>query len=455
MLLTGQILESWAEEIIKKTSSLSAEKINSEENKLLLQIQRELTLRKKDLTDLQQFKILLINGNITAAKKLLLALEPTSNRINSTLMRYQALIYFLEDNYQKSLEVISTEIFSFQNHPTNYQKICHLKILNLLMLGYDTTTLADNFSKCINLNRAYSSNEFIWLMALIQSKDHQSLLWKKGLLPLFPSIDSLSNEGMQILLKLILYLNQKKTFHYLSANIHPEYFKDRKIRELLGFINYRYGNQKMATDFIENIVTANTENIRGNIELAENKYELAYGHFKVALNKKSNSLNAVERIVPLTWILNKWDEGVELVERLPKEANNREQRLALVSALELRKGDYPNAFKNLQILDRWFKSNPPPLVTTMLNYVALIVGDFGIFKKSSARGCSNYNPLNCLYLWYMHLWPSFDQIINNQNPVATYEDNEITLESLKTPAPLSPLKEDIFINQKEIEELDK
>src|SRR5690606_1361977 len=96
----------------------------------------------------------------------------------------------------------------------------------------------------------------------------------------------------------------------------PEVFQDKELRELIGFLYYREAELVKAYEFIEDLDTPNSENIKGNLYLAGKKYELAYGQFKLALNRKNNSQNALERITPVAWLLSQWEDGANYVEEI-------------------------------------------------------------------------------------------------------------------------------------------
>jgi hypothetical protein len=69
---------------------------------------------------------------------------------------------------------------------------------------------------------------------------------------------------------------------------------------VISFIYSRLHDNKKALSFIDDIDSPNAENIKGNIRLRNKEYELAFGHFKLALNKKEDvklhELEGLEKI---------------------------------------------------------------------------------------------------------------------------------------------------------------
>ena len=105
------------------------------------------------------------------------------------------------------------------------------------------------------------------------------------------------------MVKISYFLNKEENIVSKLPKLPKKLYRSKKIRELISFIYYRLNQKKLALDFIEDISTANAENIKGNFRLKSKEFELAYGHFQLALKSKINSKNALERSLPLSWIL--------------------------------------------------------------------------------------------------------------------------------------------------------
>ncbi|MBF0208901.1 MAG: hypothetical protein HQK53_18720, partial [Oligoflexia bacterium] len=81
-------------------SQLSVEEIE------LFQQQQGITLRSKTLDDLQRIKLLLINGNISAAQYHLKSIDTNHNMIKLIKERYLAIIHFIKGEYLRTYEVL-------------------------------------------------------------------------------------------------------------------------------------------------------------------------------------------------------------------------------------------------------------------------------------------------------------------------------------------------------------
>ena len=59
-------------------------------------------------------------------------------------------------------------------------------------------------------------------------------------------------------------------------------------------------------------------------------------HFKLALAKKEDSQNAIERALPLSWILGQWRDGLDLLQKVKSYAGNERNIDALKIAFLIR-----------------------------------------------------------------------------------------------------------------------
>src|SRR5690606_30757295 len=270
----------------KSEIALSAQKTNREINE-----QKLMSLK------LAEVKFAMINGNIERAKILLLQQGFNTGFGKIIKKRYSAIISFIEGKYQTSLDTLNDPDFLFDQHFTH---ICSLKTLNELILN-KTADATETWRRCNKLTVLLSENANLWPAVLVNLKKNPKEAIKQPFEKM--NIANESFDTIRLFLKLALYLNQQKLIIPKIPDFAPEVFQDPELRELIGFLYYREAELVKAYTFIEDLETPNSENIKGNLYLAQNKYELAYGQFKLALNRKNNSQNALERITPVAWLL--------------------------------------------------------------------------------------------------------------------------------------------------------
>ena len=94
----------------------------------------------------------------------------------------------------------------------------------------------------------------------------------------------------------------------------------------------------------------------------------------------------------------------------------------------------------------------------MDSYVSLILGGKeGKYDKRKAedvteKSCHSFDGISCwLSLQYIQ-WENLGKTITRDEEI--YSDKEMTIESLKIQKPITPLKENIIVDQRDIEELD-
>lgn len=397
---------------------------------------------------LAQIKVYILNGNIKKAKFFLNRINKKNEAIQAVKARYLVLINFIEGNYKESLDIINNGRLKYKNLS---KKSCMIEILNRISLG-KISDLNKYAASCISLTEDYSKNEQFWLISILDLvKNHQDEKIFRSILT-NNSYIFISTDLIKIWLKLAIYTNKEKIIApYLS--LLPDYaYRSRKVRELIGFLHYRIGNKKLAMEFIDGISTANTENIRGNMKLEENEMELAFGHFKLALNKKKDSKNALERALPISWILEQWDETQKMLDKLEVNKSLEKEFLSLQTAIDIQKNNLKKAHKNIKILEIMFNRKLPLNIILMDTYVSMVLNDKMRVRESIIKACKKLDGLNCWQSMQLQIWKNLGKVIQKNDLIHTKERSVKTLKNLTTAG--KGISEQIYINQKDIEELD-
>lgn len=397
---------------------------------------------------LSRVKYYMVNGEITRAKRELLKVDAQSSLSILIKKRYQAILYFIEGEYEQSLGVLEDPLFKNDNA---YAKVCVLKIFNQVILN-KLDGIDRSFTHCRDLNSDFSTNNEMWLENLIKlkQKDPNLLSGKetKSLVGYAHHIPSL-----KLWLKLAIYLNQEKMIVPMIADIPQDAFEDQEIRELIGLVYYRTKNFKKSVNFIEDLATPNAENIKGNIYLDKKFYELAYGQFKLALQKKQNSINAIERAVALAWILGQWQDGFSLSQKVNIKDTNEPQRLTLQAAFLTNMKQYDQAKRRLERAQGFFGSKPPKELSQLYGYVALLTEDHESLNKYLNSACEAWDGLSCWLSLQNNLWGNFSKTIQRDDAIVL--DSELTLAGLKEKVDIVPLVEPKIVDQRDVEEMDE
>lgn len=407
----------------------------------------QLKSKSEDYKFLLLSKQALINGELDIANYYLDKIDNSATSFLPVKKRYKAIIQFIKGNFEKVLEILSDPVF---NDVRKYKHICLLKVISLMVVPV-SNEMRIEMSKCRGFNEDYSINEQMWLnnMEMLKLNRTNEIAGSK-----ISDIKSIiqDQELVRIWLKTGLYLGESRLIEKNLKSLPSSIFKSKRFRELMGFYYYRLGDFKKALSFIEDINTSNAENIRGNINLMEKKYELAFGHFKLALNKKSNSYNSLERAIPLAWILEQWADGNKLLGRLVEYGVDKNRLRALEVAFQIRQENFELAHRNLKLLESEYKGQAPMIVIQMLAYVAFRRNDVQTLKIMADKACKKFDGLNCWIMGQLLIWENISKTANRDEMIRG--DRKFDIDSLKMKAEIKPIQEEVLIDQYDIEELD-
>ncbi len=403
--------------------------------------------RKHDLTVLKRVKQLIIGGDIDAAKYYLEKLDDKNKAIKYIKARYLAIIHFIDDDYQSSLEALNSVRF---NEHKYYERICLLKITNMMALNVKEG-LYKEFDTCSRLTLKYSKTDHYWLNTMFQLKFNREESFKGSS---FSDTQYVLQDQnfLRIWLKTGIYLNKEHLVLKLIKSIPENFYRSKRTRELIGLLYFRTGDEEKAMNFIEDIETPNSENMKGNYNLARDKYELAFGHYKLALQKKKNSLNAIERSLPLVWMLGQWEEGNRLLERLIKKNLPERKRKSLRTLFKIRQEKFDETRKLLDVLNIMYKEKMPFELNQMMFYNALRTHNQKDLIKYSNYACRSMDGLACWILMQTISWENLGQTLERDETIQNLEEDYF--QNLKVKQEIEPIQELPTLDQRDIEELD-
>jgi tetratricopeptide (TPR) repeat protein len=289
----------------------------------------------------------------------------------------------------------------------------------------------------------------VWLETLVQLK-----LRPKSGVTVVPfknvGLRALSNSELKILLKLALYLNQESMLEPQLTDLTEDHIKDPEIREIVGHMYFRLGSPKKSYRFIEDLKFPNSETMKGNLYVWRKKYELAYAQFKLAIEQKVNSQNAMERLLPLAWLLKDWKGGQEYAERVIASSQAQVNKLTLVAAFLTQKGDHEKASDVLDIITQTSRRGSEVEVTQLYSFVNLMTNKPDLVRKHASQSCEQYDLMNCWLQFQMSQWDVFPLTMRRDEKISHKKE----WEELVASTAQKPLKETIYVNQLDIEELD-
>ena len=400
----------------------------------------------EETEELKKVKFYLLNGETRMARVYLKKIMYSQSKLKPVIHRYLGIISFIEGKYQKSFEYLDLPVLRDIPH---YAKVCPLQVLNQVILG-KTTTLKSRWEKCKGENALqFESWNILWLDTLVQMK-----------LTPYPGVTrqpfiaiklrAMENSELKVFLKLSIYLNQESLILEQLQELSVDQLADTEVRELVGQIYFRTGALAKSYKYIEDLKSPNAENIKGNLYVLRNKYEIAYAQFKLALEQKQNSQNAMERLIPLAWLLGDWKDGAMYAERVVASPNTQINKLTLVAAFNLQKGDYEKAHNVLNVIAGTTQLSNTLEVGQLRSFVSLMQNDPTAVKRHALAACKQFDFTNCWTLLQMDQWDTFPLLLRRSGEIPEKRE----WEKLSQNDINEPLNETVFVNQIDIEELD-
>lgn len=420
------------------------------------EMQNETFARSVDIENLQRAKFHLINGQLIEARGYLNRIDDKLTRLFVIKNRYLATIAFIEGNHKQSLQYLADKRFY---ETSNYAQVCLLKLINFMAIN-DNESLKRERNPCMLQTSRSSKNDQYWLDTMVKLKLGDSPGIRKNLLA---DVEyTLSDDEMSRLwLKTGLYLNREKDVLQLLDLLSENSYQSKRLREIVAFMYLRKGSPgdiEKALAFIDDIDSANAENIKGNVNLKNKEYELAFGHFRLALQKKADSTNSLERAIPLAWLLNQWPDGLSMLDNITNKNIDPRNIRAIRIAFLIKNKQFSEAQKELTLLKIDFQNEPPFEVSIMDSYVSLIMAatekkvDLRKVEDSTEKACQEFDGVSCWMSLQFVSWSNLGKTIKRDESIWT--DKEMTIDSLKERKPTMVLKETVTVDQRDIEELD-
>lgn len=399
----------------------------------------------RESKDLKKAKYYLLNGKVKEAELQLSKLAYSNTKLKPIIYRYLAILSFVQGKYEKSQIYLSLpELNKFPD----YARVCTLQILNQIILD-KVANLEENWEKCrVGNAQRFKSLNLLWLDTLVKIKvDHREGVTKVPFEKV--RLDTLSIQDLKTLLKLSIYLNQDSMILKEINRLKVEDFKDQELREIIGHIYYRNGQLVNAYRFVEDLKTPNAETIKGNLYILRGQYEIAYAQFKLALEIKQNSVNALERLLPLSWILGDWSNGSIYAENLSADPRQLPHKLTLLTAFMIQRGEFEKAEKLLYYISQQGKGTHLD-VTQLHSFTNLMRSKNEDLEKVASLSCQQYDLVNCWILYQNAQWQNFPFMVRRQGEI----EHGQKWKELVSENPNNPLTETVYVNQLDIEELD-
>lgn len=407
--------------------------------------------RAEDIRSLKLAKLALINGNIKEAQFHLNRVNEFKSKVGVIKKRYLAIIAFIENDYKTSIDALN-QLQTMRATETG--QYCLLKLIAHMGLN-DQKNLQKEQIKCLFESEPKSKNDLFWLNSMLNLYNQKTNLLNRDL---YANAEKILGdpEIAKLWLKINLYLNRENDALKTLISLPESAYESYKVRELVAFMYYRTKNYERAMSFIEDIDSVNAENIKGNIRIIDKAYELAFGHFKLALQKKADSVNALEKGIPLAWILGQWADGVSMLNNVSgAQITDTRTKKALQTAFQLRLKEFKNAKNNLLQLRNEFQNAPPSEVLIMESYLSLIEANKKEIEDKTEASCKSFDGMSCYLAGQTVMWNNLGHFLKEAKEIEISESKtEFNVDQLRSKIDEKAIDEEIFVDQRDIEELD-
>lgn len=409
--------------------------------------QKESVKEFKSIELLQSAKFLMINGELDKAKILLKEATLSNDFSKKIQLRYLAMIHFIEGNYKLAGDIYSR---SDMQEYTAKSRYCTLHVITLLILNKNKQA-KNEYKSCRELIITKSDSNLLWLDTLVSLKVSPD---KVDTQKIFENIfvENLSGENLRVYLKLAMYLNRQNLIIPRFQYFNSDTLADPLYRELIGMNYYRNLDLVKAYQILESSDDPNAEVFKGNILLLQKRFEAAYAQYKLALIKKDNSTNSLERLIPLAWQLEQWNEGSEFIKKFKFTKAERIYELTLSSAFLTMQNENKLVEKRLKEINSLTKSGDPIEVTQLKAFNAFKLNKYTETEFNSYRSCLKKDALHCWLLYSLVNWDDATSLFQQDREIHGRDLASFSgyFESIDK----TPLSEEVFVNQKDIEELD-
>lgn len=397
---------------------------------------------------LKEAKFSIINGNTDHAR-LLLEREFFESKMNQLIKRrYLGMIYFLEERFAKSYNQVN---YVELNLGQNFAQICHLLVLNKILTN-NNVQLKEDWSRCRRVvNKDEITNDF-WIDAIVDLKTQ-----KQNANIQIPFKDIKNFEGtdpnLKSILKMALYLNRYQEFTQNLYAFNDSVFANPELREIISYMLFRDYEIVNAYKLIEDLNTSNAHNMKGNLNLLKGQNELALAEFKESFQLKRNSINALERLIPLSYLLEQDDYLLIVAESYqrfyPKDATSKVYQAAIL----IKKKEYQKARRIIRSTLAYDNNVPSEMMYNLIAYTDWKQGYYKESLKKYASACQAFERVSC---WIYAMDTLWGHMFIKDKPIDTdmiKQDTSI-IQAITQKDFSDKIEEKIYIDQRQIDELD-
>ncbi len=401
------------------------------------------------LLNIERAKLLTIYGDIETSQKLLtqLKINYTNPNIQKVVKLMLARNYFILGAYENTKKELRT--YSFVPNK-DFRESCLLLYMSSFSDKSDRS-LAE-MDRCVRLNAADLLSDQFWYR-LVKSEQNgtknQTNYYERLLFEMKQATDYKKVESW---LKYGIYFNYEDLISENLAILPSMAILDSRLRTLSAYNLYNAGKINDSNEYISNIQSFNGNYLKANIEVQNENYKLSYAFNKAALKKRKHSIYANQLNLSMGWLNNEYEDTRNSLNRLVSHGDLQNyQEIYNATLLYQENKLYRSNFEIKKLNDSFNSQLPYPgriLATSV--YIDRLDSEW---IESANKACAYYSVVNCWLKMQSTIWKDYSKVFKE----AKEEEKRISI--LKNISALvkdtsDDIEDSVFINQRDIEELD-
>ena len=375
---------------------------------------------RADSPDRAALEALIVGGELSRAEYLAEELPRESAR-----RHYRGMIKFVKGDYTGSLEELSWRNFTIEQY---YPKICQLKMINLFKVGR-IRQFQREVKSCFSELLPHAPDGLVWIRAIYNIVSAGSEV---------RDLFSLEGRGFEIWFKAGMYLQKDDLLERVFLQLNDPGQENPGLRELLALHHYRQRRYEKAFVEAQKLSVLNAHNMLGRMHWVGGNPVEAWKHFNKAVEFRSDSVNALEYLPRLAWVLNHWGEGTRFLTRLASVRELTIEENALLVAFHIRQGRFEAARKGLRLLERHFSGALPLEGLLMGSYVSLGLKDGEALMPHALRACLLSEGINCWILLQQMGREDFEELADRDELI--FPGDEPDIERYRKEVDVVPLR---------------
>ncbi len=404
---------------------------------------------KKLIYEIEKAKIYTVYGEVKKSQDILnrLKINYTNENIQRVLRVMLARNYLVLGAFNSAAKELDDDLFKRNE---NFKYSCLISFMS--QYANSSVEVLNDMDRCIRLNFNDLLNDQFWYR-LVKSEltGAKNELNYYNLL-LFEMKQTTDYKKVESWLKYGIYYNYSDLISDNLGILPSMAILDERLRTLAAYNLYNNAEYTEAQEYVSNVNTFNGNYLKANLETRNNNYELSYAFNKTALKKREHSIYANQLNLSLGWLTNNYKHTRESLNMLVSHGDLKKYQDIFNTTLLYQEGKlYRSSFEIKRLSDSFNGQLPYPgrILATSI-YIDNLDENW---IESANKACVYYSVVNCWLKMQSTIWKDFSKTFKQQDDLNRKHSVLRNISELVEDKS-SEINDSIFINQRDIEELD-